>query len=194
MREPDVLDLAAKEHRELLRALRRLVSEHDVSTEAPRWDTIVSSVARHEAMDRLLLYPLVGRDSYGRRSLVDRRAEQRSISDQLAKAVRVAQDAGDELVRPVIEGMRVTFVGHSDREEIEDFPHARRLSSPDERHELAELRHRLRVALQERLPSVPAAPALRGTSGDRLGPVQVAIVNAKEILVELDRTTTFSVA
>lgn len=187
MREPDALDLAAREHRELQRAIRRLLGQRARLDDPDDLGAIVSSIARHEAMDRLLLYPLVGRDADGRRSLVDRRAEQRSISDQLAKAMRVVDDPRHGDIRDVVEQLRVTFIGHSDREEIEDFPHARRLSSIDERHELAALRRELRGELYERLPRVPMPPRLH-VSDDRPGPVQVAIVSAKEILVELDRS------
>lgn len=192
MREPDVLDLAAKEHRELQRALRRTIGGHGgdalSSVAADNVARLSSLIAHHEASDRLLLYPLVGRDGYGRRSLADRRAEQRSISDQLAKALRVPHDALDEMTA-VLRGMNLTFVGHSDREEIEDFPHARRLSSRDERQELAELRLLLRRELAERLPTVSSATIRRDRQGsERIGPLQAAIVTAKEILVELDRS------
>jgi hypothetical protein len=190
VRVPDVLDLAAREHRELQRALRRLVASRDRQQDRDELAAVVSSIARHEALDRLLLYPLVGRDGYGRRSLIDRRAEQRSISDQLAKAIRTVEDEAATDLQAVLEGTRVTFIGHSDREEIEDFPHARRLSSADERCQLAELRQQLRERLLERLPSIPVPPSLPAGGNERLGPVQVAIVSAKEILVDLDRSAT----
>lgn len=185
MREPDVLDIAAREHRELHRAARSLLTQDGV-TDLERLNALLSSVARHEAIDRLLLYPLVGRDTYGRSSLVDRRAEQRSISDQLAKAVRSIEDPDAGPLRPILQGLHVTFIGHSDREEIEDFPHARRLSSGDERAELAQLRLTVRTRLLEQLPTVPASLRHRDAADEQLGPVQIAVVEAKRILVELD--------
>lgn len=190
MRDPDVLDLAAWEHRELHRALRALTDlEGDGDIDPDDLDALLSSVARHEALDRLLLYPLVDRDTGGRRSLVDRRAEQRSISDQLVKVRRLIASSARLELQVVVTSLHRTFTGHSDREEIEDFPQARRWSSPSERHELAELRAELRTQLQVQLPRVPSSQSRSDeVAGDRLGPVQIAIVDAKRILRDLDRS------
>jgi hypothetical protein len=155
MRQLDVLDLSAKEHRRIHAQLAEMVGRAEPPTPAAL-DSLAGVVSRHEAADRLLLHPLLMQDVHGHRLAIDRRAEQALITSLLGGLLRTAArpEHRPTGLRLRLEELERVLVGHMDREEIEDFPHLRRLTTHRERLHLARTRRQL-----QRGPVVAACPA-----------------------------------
>jgi hypothetical protein len=143
MRQLDVLDISAREH-------RRIHDELGILLRGSRLPSVgsitrfASVLSHHEAADRFLLHPPLMRDAHGRRLTADRRAEQGLLASLLRDLVSAVGRAGDpaRLVHQLRDLERV-LVGHTDREELEDFPHLRRTTTPRERGHLARVRRQL---------------------------------------------------
>lgn len=183
MRQLDVLDLSAKEHRRIHRELSDLL-HGDVEVARSAVGSFARLVAEHEAADRLLLHPPLMRDDHGQRLVLDRRSEQALIASHLGELARALENDPTD-PRPQLAELEQVLVGHTDREEIEDFPHLRRLTSERERLHLARIRRQLKRHIT--LPS--PAPRSIAEGGDRLDPLRAAEAAARHALTELGGAT-----
>ena len=151
MRPLDLLDVTAREHRALHRALDRLVTDGPRPGPADVAATALE-LLRHEAIERVVLYPLLERDDEGYRIVMERREEQQSITGLLARSLHPPQDA--DVLATLLE-LRVTVIGHTDREELEDFPRVRRHSSTEELRRLGRQRREIARRLAEQVNAIP---------------------------------------
>ena len=151
LRPLDLLDVTAREHRALHRALDRLVADGPRPGPADVAATALE-LLRHEAVERVVLYPLLERDDEGCPIVMERREEQQSITNLLARSLHPLQDAD---VPATLLELRVTVIGHTDREELEDFPRVRRHSSIEELRGLGRQRRELARRLAEQVTALP---------------------------------------
>ncbi|MEX1162781.1 MAG: hypothetical protein WEB03_04300 [Nitriliruptor sp.] len=155
-RTADLLHQLADEHRDLAAAARSLRQPgRDIGTDAVRRTT--ASIVEHELAHRLLVHPLLRRETWGQRILTDRREEQLLLAERLRRLLAPGRStitrAGPPETRNVdaTEILDLQLTEHTDREEILDFPHLRHVTTFAELSTLGELRGRLGAVLRQRL-------------------------------------------
>jgi hypothetical protein len=178
LRQLDLLDVTAREHRRLQRALDRLEAEGP-SVSPDDVAALALHLLRHEAMERVVLYPLLEREEDGQTAVAERISEQRVISRLIAHLLASPGGVDTE----ALTELKQAVVGHTDREEIEDFPRVRRTSTPDELQQLAKARRDVARQLAERVSNVPVS------EDDGRGPIQRMEATAKDLLVESQERT-----
>lgn len=149
MRLRNVLDELALQHRELHDASDALLaaaapSDEDVCE-------LVAAISRHEAIERVLVLPLLERHVSGAAVDRSRQANHQLLSSRITAVVN-ARDQQER--RETLERLHPALVGQTDRDEIETYPLVRYVVTPEELHELEGLRQRLEAALVRETPSL----------------------------------------
>ena len=182
MRPLDLLDVTAREHRALHRALDLCVDDEQPAA-LEHITAVTLDLLRHEAMERVVLYPLLERDDGGPVAVLERREEQRSIASLVARSVEPPAET-DVVV--VLRELRMAVIGHTDREELEDFPRVRRCTSVEELRALG--KHRRAIA--RRLAEVTLLPGELSIPENGDGPIGRLERVALDILQSAEPTAT----
>lgn len=157
----DLLNHLADEHRDLttaVRGLRQLAREQrDTALRGT-----AARIVEHELIHRLLIHPLLRRESWGRRIFTDRREEQLLLGERLRRILTSPNQpsarwgAVGRCEEDDEASLDLQLVEHTDREEILEFPHLRHVSSAEELAELGRVQTRLRSEVRARLNTDPS--------------------------------------
>ncbi len=156
-RTGDLLHQLADEHRDLAAASRSL-TQPGRGTGIDVVRRTAARIVEHELAHRLLVHPLLHRESWGQRIFTDRREEQLLLAERLrgllapSRPTRLGPPAARVAATEILDHQ---LTEHTDREEILDFPHLRRITPFAELSSLGELRGRLRQVIGERLEADP---------------------------------------
>lgn len=154
MRELDLLDVLALEHRELLDACDGLLRDPEgPGPEALR--QLVHRIAVHEASERHLVHPLLEPSSTPAAS-AGRRSDQDLLASRLSAALRAA-DGGAVHRRRALQELCRTLVGCTDTDEIRTYPQVRHVVPDAHLRELVASHRGLAEALAEAPIASPGA-------------------------------------
>lgn len=153
---PDLLHELAIEHRDLDAAFAATIGSADIGD---AFDQLLDAVAVHELAE-LELLDRVLRFRLGDPELADRRAEEQRLLLRLVRQLRDSRDLHD------LRLLHVSFVEHSDREEIEAFPALRHVMTAHEIETGWQDLQALRVELARR-EAPPVTPDRRSPAPPR---------------------------